>query len=235
MMAAFTQGTLSNEQLCEFVASRYEAAIGFVDLLRACVEKSTEQIETGNTHLIPLLREAQHNLDDELGIANGVQCVEANHETWRIKCYGSMGVDAVAAVTGIIPCTANLLNLGTAGWLKRFGTPFQIAGAILFIELMVPHEFDCIRSALYRAFPESFVDKPGDHTETLARKAEARQYLDKHILTDARHHGPDLLDALDEAVQTHEQLEQVLSGIRLMAGGRLEFYNEHARQFGIMD
>lgn len=178
---AIAEGKLTRERWKQFSVERYAAASDFVELLKIGIKTATERGDTD------LARTLQANLNDELGIdAEGVQHVEANHETWRKNFYRAIGVQDAALEEHKAHTEAWLL--GTRRYheavkiLIAEGNALAIAGALFALEATIPTEFQKILAGCDSQFPNLTDDE--------------RLYLDNHIKHDAASHYPDLQKAL---------------------------------------
>lgn len=216
------RGRLRKAQWQVWGLQRHKAGELFIALLETACHHCDDQ---GLWVLAGVLAD---NLDDERGVIDGVVNEEEAHSTWRSWFYESLGLsDADLKKTEKLTVGLALCRAETE-YLINFGNAFEIAGALLFLELLIPMEFQLVRTGLYPSFPSEYTEDSCDDDETRARKRRARRYLDDHIEHDSRDHFPRLLDALAGAVRCEEDKLDVINGIKEMASARGQFYKDLA-------
>lgn len=216
------RGRLRRAQWQVWGIQRHKAGDLFMALLETGCYSSEDQ---GLWVLAEVLAD---NLDDERGMVDGVVHKEEAHATWRTWFYESLGLSETDLkktenrTVGLALCRAE------TEYLINFGNTFEIAGALLFLELLIPMEFQLVRTGLYPSFPNMYTEDNADDQSTRSRKRRARRYLDDHIEHDSRNHFPRLLDALAGAIRCDEDKLNAIKGIREMASARGQFYKNLA-------
>jgi hypothetical protein len=210
-------GEVDTEEFKRFTAQRLLMAEGFSDLLNSgmsCAE---------SVHYDALHDVLEANYDDEMGIIRNEGSVreekirfdhERSHTTQRADYARALGITQRRRdiSTGIY--------CGSIQTLVDRGHPIEIAGAVLFVEYLVPREFAILKAQRDRLFPEKLLDRPEDDDAVKSEKERARRYLDDHIHHDAAEHYPVLLKAA-----RHPRTDKSLHyGIKWMADARREFY-----------
>lgn len=208
-LGAIEDGKLTREQWKQFSVERYTAASDFVELLKTGIKTAEEM---GDAELAQTL---QANLNDELGIdANGIQHMEANHETWRKNFYRAIGVSDVALdehkAHSEMWLEGTLRYHETVKNLIAERSALAIAGALFALEATIPTEFQRIRAGRDSQFSNLTDDE--------------RLYLDSHIEHDASSHYPDLQRALVKYVQDKNAFKEIQRGVEAIMGAKGEFY-----------
>ncbi len=209
-------GTMTQEALRDFFIQRLLATASFEKLL---LRLSTSSPYTNLQDVV------KSNLRDEIGVdAEGQVHPENAHATWRKNFYTAMGVSEKMISEALwAPGTKKYIEYLDS--LIKNGGLFQMAGALLFFEGMIPQEFSFFQNGRDKVFPDAFVDMPKDEEKEKKQKNEARRYIDDHIAHDAQSHFPELLDALSEIVHDiHSATESVKKGIREAKEARKSFY-----------
>ncbi len=216
------RGRLKRAQWQIWGVQRHKAGELFIALLETACCRSDDQ---GLWMLAEVLAD---NLDDERGMVNGTVHTEEAHATWRTWFYESLGLSE-ADLKKIENRTVGLaLCRAETEYLVNFGNAFEIAGALLFLELLIPMEFQLVRAGLYPSFPNTYTESNDDDRSTRDHKRRARRYLDDHIEHDSRNHFPRLLDAIAGAIRCEEDKLDAIKGIREMASARGQFYKDLA-------
>lgn len=210
----------------KYAIERYKAAHGFQRELEAAIVKCEEE------GFPDVAAELRCNLDDELGIVDGVVYPDKAHEKWRIDFYAGMGITE-ADIRAHKPFMGSLSAAGVVSQLIDYGSALELAGSILFIELFIPLEWNRVRKGLYPAFPHAFVLRDDDSPETRARKIAARLYVEDHIRHDAKEHFPRLRNALVRYAHVPENMAQIKAGIDAKARARAWFYESLRASFNL--
>ncbi len=152
-----------------------------------------------NAPTLELKQILEQNLADETGNGNPALA----HSQWRADYLRALGVagltvEPIEGVTQYECAARNLMN----------GSAAEIAGAILALERSIPPEYRCIQRNRDALFP--------------ALDANARLYLDDHIVHDTHAHYPDLLRAVHTSGLDHAT---VVTGAQTVMRARIEFYN----------
>ncbi len=199
-------GEVTTEVWREFAVQRYAAAMPFEGLLEACKVKAEEM---GDEKLTQVLLD---NLRDEAGVDEAGQVVpELAHSTWRQNFYQGLGLSEVSLAT--IDETGGTRSYREAlEELIETGDMLQLAGAILVLEGSIPREFLRLKRGRDVVFP--------------GLSAEARLYLDDHILHDAKSHYPDLLGALEKYAKMIVGQKKITEGVRVIAEAKKKFYQD---------
>ena len=223
LLAALETKQLNVDTWRRFAIERYKAGVAFKDLLIQGIKQSKA------AGLVALVSTIQANLNDELGIVDGVQYPALVHEQWRRDCYNAMGIntDTLAMLPAM---EGTIFYLGSIQALIEWGSAFHISGALLFLELQISMEFKHIRKGRDLVFRDQFVDHPNDDTETRERKHRARLYIDDHIDHDAKDHFPKLLKAITATKRTTRADTEIVHGIEMMSRAKTAFYDSLANE-----
>lgn len=208
---------VSRDEYRLFAAQRAYIATNFVHLLRRGVILAEE---AGDASLAEALRA---NLDDELGIdESGVARAELHHGKWKADYLRSLGLEA--DLEGFPLLTGTKANVQAFLDLEERGSLYEIAGAILSLENIIPLEYRAAVTARNHLFPEVFCDFEEDSPAVAAAKFKARRYMDDHIVHDAKSHFPDLLTALSAHHADSKAIEQAKRGVAIVNHYRKQFY-----------
>lgn len=220
-------GHLKRAQWHAWARDRHFAGGLFTPLLETAIARVKLQ------GLEMLAQVLQANLNDERGIVNGSAQEAKSHAVWRGWFYSSLGLTDADLLSVQENSNGLELCIATSEYLASLGSPFEIAGALLFLELFIPMEFRRVRQGLYLAFPDAFILEREDNEPTREQKRRARLYLDDHIEHDTHDHFPQLLDAIAASVASKDDLLEVYAGIREMSEARREFYEDLLRSFRV--
>ena len=194
----------------DYGAERYLSAQPFLPLLRKSISYAKNEI--GDNNLASVL---QDNLDDEIGVNSPS---EGSHEEWRQDFYKAIGVDArflgnaSRSPEGEEYARA-LLDVGKS--------PYQAIGAIHYLEVTIPFEFNAILIACEKSFPERFKLNASDTGDIAAEKNKARRYLYDHIVHDMKEHFFDLKRALAHHLAIPKSRQELLDGMSIVAEAKI--------------
>jgi Iron-containing redox enzyme len=167
----------------------------------------------------------QSNLDDEAGIGvDGIADPDRNHRNWKIAYLNALGLGADRADFPLLDGTR--AHVETFLDQERIGTGLVIAGMILSLENIIPLEYRAAQIARDHLFPEIFCLSELDMDEIRADKRRARQYIDDHIIHDAKSHFPDLLSALVKYEDDLTAMAELRHGIDIVNACRKNFYTD---------
>lgn len=200
-LCAAEKGEVGVDGWRRFALERYHAARYFVPL----IEKGEA---LARDHENKLLHKAYFdNLQDERGLS--VPGAGA-HEEWRIDFYAAMDISRN-------DLQEPYKNDGTEFYretLKNLieeGDIYKISGALLFLEVTIPHEYRKILRGVEQDFPAQFDIADGETEE----KKKARHYLVDHIYHDAAHHARDLFVALSAYADDPVIMNKLREGMEL--------------------
>ncbi|MBS0359276.1 MAG: iron-containing redox enzyme family protein [Proteobacteria bacterium] len=171
-----------------------------------------------------LAQTVRNNLYDETGRDNNGLIIEENsHAYWRTFFLQTLGINLNSARINLLPSTQAHLNLFLK--LETTGNVFNIAGAVLMIEKIVPFEYRAIQVSRDFCFPEQFVLNDADTDAKRHHKLLARKYIDDHIKHDSQNHFPDLLKALQKYETNRNAIDNIKEGIDMLFNARMHFFN----------
>ncbi len=220
LLGRIQRGELTVEQWKSFAEQRYLSSLPFERLLRSGITRAEER---GDRELQSVL---QKNLNDELGIVEGgIQDSERSHETWRIRFYTALGLDQ-ERLAKATPSTGTRVYTATLNTLIEDGTLGEIVGALLVLEGSIPTEFKKIKDGRDKTFKDVFSEQSTDSKDARRIKADARLYLDDHIIHDASRHYPDLLKALGNYSMDLTVLDQIRTGGDRVIAAKEVFYRD---------
>jgi len=218
VLAAMRVAQLTPEQWRVWAIQRYKIGRSFDDLLAAGAERAAP--------INPALSQAfADNLRDECGIdAQGKIHPEQAHETWRQNFYHALGIETaqVAAAKNFVG--TRVYQQMMARLCAKGSDPLVMAGALLFLEHSIPHEFKRVQAGRDKTFPALFVVTENDAPKVRWRKELACHYIDDHIRHDAKAHYPDLRRALACHVGDAAAMGRIKQGVDLALGAKKEFY-----------
>jgi len=209
---------LSREQYLLFAAQRGSIATNFNSLLDRGVELAKQ---IGDSKLEDAL---QSNLNDELGYnSEGRINPDLAHKKWKIDYLAALGI--AADHPNFKPLKATKSHVDTFLALEEGGNVFNIAGALLYSENIIPVEYRAATNSRDYLFPEIFCITDRDSDVQVLNKEKARRYMDDHILHDAQSHFPDLLRALETYESDVDVFQDIKKGVDLVDCARKKFYH----------
>lgn len=217
VILAMRRRALSRAQFKLYAAQRACVATNFIGLVHRGAQLARLAGDMG------LAAALQSNLDDEAGIgADGIADPDRNHRNWKIAYLNALGLSADMAGFPLLDGTQ--AHVDTFLDQERNGTGLVIAGMILSLENIIPLEYRAAQIARDHLFPEIFCPSEADTDAIRAGKRRAREYIDDHIVHDARSHFPDLLAALVKYEDDLTALAQLQHGIDIVNACRKNFY-----------
>ncbi len=220
LLKRIQRGELTVEQWMRFAEQRYLSSLSFEGLLRAGIAKAEN---SGNAEIRSVLQE---NLKDELGIVEGdIQDPERSHETWRIHFYNALGLDE-EQLSKATPLSGTRTYVITMDNLIHHGSLGEVVGALFVLEGSIPTEFKRMKDGRDKTFKDVFSDQSIDSNEIRRIKADARLYLDDHIIHDASRHYPGLLKALGNYSRDLAALDQIRTGAEKVIAAKEIFYKD---------
>jgi hypothetical protein len=218
VLDAVEKGELSIEQWQEFIRQRHLAAINFEGLLESGKRKA---YELGDEELEEVLAA---NLRDERGLNSVGQKLKIGpHSKWRKDFHEALGVDSSSLETTSPSAGTQEYNAAIRGLIDSENV-LTVAGALLFQEYSIPHEFERIQIGRDITFPSLFVVEPDDTTAQRRAKLASRLYLDHHIAHDANLHFPALMESIHKYVHVQGSLRDILNGIFIVSEAKKRFY-----------
>ncbi len=213
-----TCGDLGHAMWLRWARERYHASQYFIMMCEAIVTAARDEL-----HDERLAAVVAENVHDEKG-TNGKN--EGAHEDWRINFYNALGTmpEILKAPTPPL-MTSTEFYPATLRRLIEEKDVFALIGALLFLEVTLPHEFTLLLNGLEREFPEKFSIAPHDGGET-PDKLKARKYLADHIYHDAAHHAKDLFHALIPYAQDTGIHARLDTGCAAIMEAKRRFYRD---------
>jgi len=208
---------LTREQFRLFAAQRAYIATNFIKLLEKGVilAKHLEDEKLALT--------LQSNLNDELGLDEfGNRQVSLNHGQWKSDYLKALNIKTDEENFPLLSCTKNSVESFIA--LEESENLYQIAGAILSLENIIPLEYRAAVVARDKLFPEVFCIGQTVTDAERVQQEKVRRYMDDHIIHDSKSHFPELLEALAQHENNEEILEQIQLGINYVNRYRKQFY-----------
>ena len=210
--------SLNEDQYKLYAAQRACIASKFTLLLKKCIKLADE---IGDYELENAL---EKNLQDELGINNfGVEDPTLNHKNWKDNYLNALGINANIDLLPLLGATKR--HVLAMSHLEASGDVYTLAGALLYMENIIPLEY---RSAIISRdylFPDEFMINPDDDNDTVKFKIKNRNYMNDHVIHDTKKHFPDLLNALGKYEENKTAMNCIKAGIELINSRRIDFYN----------
>lgn len=206
---------------------RYQAAVGFIDLLESALEKSKQ---AGLKRSPKTLYE---NLCEERGISSkdGRAFKSGSHDDWRKDFYRALGITEEQLVqTPSLPETQAYAN--TLKDIKENADVWKHLGVLLEMEFAIGREMMLLERGLV-ATPELkhlFTESADMPWRTAMRNI---LYVKHHAAHDAGHYK-ELLEAMISDISSAardnielriEILDKVTEGIKTIAGARADLYD----------
>ncbi len=206
-------GTVNPALWPRFARERYQMSQYFVPLLEAMIVQGKD-----NAEFAEIGRVVQLNFDDEMGLSDPAA---GSHESWRLDYYAAMQVTR-EHLLGAGPAELNgtCLYRETLKSLIDRGDYLAMAGALLALEVTIPHEYTFLLHGLEKQYPEHFDISAGGN----AAQHKARRYLVDHIHHDAAHHAKDLFYALIPFAEDAAALQSIKTGADQIMAARQQFF-----------
>ena len=217
VVLALLRKSLNRTQYKLYAAQRAYVATNFIRL----VDKGAGLArEAGDEELAAAL---QANLNDEIGMAaDGNRYDALDHRQWKATYLRAIGIKA--DVKGFPLLSETRAHVNAFLEMEATGTMLSIAGTILSLENIIPLEYRAAVSSRDHLFPGIFCLSEKDDAESRSRKELARQYLNDHIVHDAKSHFPQLLQALVKYEGDPVAMREIRAGIDLVNTFRKQFY-----------
>ena len=206
-------GTVSPDLWPRFARERYQMSQYFVPLLEAMIMQGKDKPEFAE-----IGRVVQMNFNDEMGTSDPAA---GSHESWRLDYYQALGVtrDHLHG-PGPAELTGTRAYRETLKALIDRGDYLAMAGALLALEVTIPHEYTFLLHGLEKQYPQHF-DISAGATEN---KVKVRRYLVDHIHHDAAHHAKDLFYALIPYAENTAALQSLQYGADAIIVTRQQFF-----------
>ncbi|HLD16398.1 MAG TPA: iron-containing redox enzyme family protein [Coxiellaceae bacterium] len=181
--------------------------------------------------LEPLTQSLRRNLCDETGFdAEGKMHPENSHATWQSHFLNALDITP-AVLKRARPLSSVIQYNKQMHYMELKGDLYEILGAILMTERIIPLEFRAIQLSRDFLFTSRFVIAKTDGREEIFQKRLACQYIDHHILHDSNEHYPDFLNAINQIYLTPPEEIRLIRGIHLIRDGRCDLYNDIYEQW----